>query len=401
MECNHSKIELINPFEIIRKYRCLECGEVMMCSCEKTVGCYFVPHQLGFGRVLSTQETIPVTIGFQDNICPKCRNEKVQPYPRKELYGSSSKIKRYYWREILFEYIRLFKEYADKEGIYQYDEAREKFTEELEKCKEQALINIKQLHKEKPLYAFNEPSQQEIINKYKVKVINYECTYAKSDSKKAAILYNKNIYTAEEYVQERFKEQGYKSTLLESVPIHVLFATFMYQVIEDLSDPRVRTCMFGDRTNRGKLIYANFPDDFGTSGYYERRENKIKDHLDEINYEKEELLWLFDYWVDNKYSGTLRQYLWAYKEEKIRIARLLIKILPGECIKNILYYLIKDYWNRYCGWPDILCYNENGYFLLEVKTGGDKLSEDQRNWIKGNHDELKMPFNLVKLHRKK
>ena len=249
------------------------------------------------------------------------------------------------------------------------------------------------------MYVFDEPSQKDIIENYQVEVINYKCTYKKSDTKKASILYKEQTYTAEEYVQERYKEQGYQVVLLESVPIHVIFATFMYQLIEDLSDPRVRVCMFGDRKEKGKLIYANLPDDFGTSGFYKRREKEIEKWLEEINYEKEELLWLFNYWVNDEYSGTLRQYLWAFKEEKIQIARLLVQILPGDCIKKILRYLIQDYFSRYCGWPDLFCYNNIEYLLLEVKTSGDKLSDDQRNWIKGNYQELKMPFKLIKLNR--
>lgn len=399
MRCLRSNRELINPYELIRKHKCLECGEVMMCSCDKELGQYYVPHQLGYGTSLNTQDHIPVTIGFQDNICPKCRNEVLPAYPRKGLYGSSSKIKRYYWREIQFEYIRLFKEYADKKGVYKYDEAIKKFPKEFASCKERALVFIKKIHEKRPLYVFDEPSQKDIIENYQVEVINYKCTYKKSDTKKASILYKEQTYTAEEYVQERYKEQGYQVVLLESVPIHVIFATFMYQLIEDLSDPRVRVCMFGDRKEKGKLIYANLPDDFGTSGFYKRREKEIEKWLEEINYEKEELLWLFNYWVNDEYSGTLRQYLWAFKEEKIQIARLLVQILPGDCIKKILRYLIQDYFSRYCGWPDLFCYNNIEYLLLEVKTSGDKLSDDQRNWIKGNYQELKMPFKLIKLNR--
>ena len=213
----------------------------------------------------------------------------------------------------------MFKEYADKKGVYKYDEAIKKFPKEFESCKERALVFIKKIHEKRPLYVFDEPSQKDIIENYQVEVINYKCTYKKSDTKKASILYKEQTYTAEEYVQERYKEQGYQVVLLESVPIHVIFATFMYQLIEDLSDPRVRVCMFGDRKEKGKLIYANLPDDFGTSGFYKRREKEIEKWLEEINYEKEELLWLFNYWVNDEYSGTLRQYLWAFKEEKIQI----------------------------------------------------------------------------------
>jgi hypothetical protein len=40
------------------------------------------------------------------------------------------------------------------------------------------------------------------------------------------------------------------------------------------------------------------------------------------------------------------------------------------------------------------------FFLLEVTSSNDKLSEDQKRWIKGNAAELGLPFKVVKIHRK-
>jgi hypothetical protein len=66
----------------------------------------------------------------------------------------------------------------------------------------------------------------------------------------------------------------------------------------------------------------------------------------------------------------------------------------------VLRYLLDDYWGRFCGWPDILFYQDDGsYFLAEVKSSGDKLSGDQKRWIADNHDRLGLPFRLVKIHR--
>jgi hypothetical protein len=35
----------------------------------------------------------------------------------------------------------------------------------------------------------------------------------------------------------------------------------------------------------------------------------------------------------------------------------------------------------------------------EVKSSGDRLSEDQRAWIKLNAEHLGLPFEIVKVHR--
>ena len=62
--------------------------------------------------------------------------------------------------------------------------------------------------------------------------------------------------------------------------------------------------------------------------------------------------------------------------------------------------MIKNYWDRYLGWPDLFIYNKNQYFFVEVKSSKDKLSDNQKNWIKGNYEELKFPFKLLKIHKK-
>ncbi len=80
-------------------------------------------------------------------------------------------------------------------------------------------------------------------------------------------------------------------------------------------------------------------------------------------------------------------------------ARQLIKILPPETVCQILRYLVNDYWGRYLGWPDLLAYRDKEYFFVEVKSSRDKLSPDQKDWIRGNYEELKLPFKMVKVHR--
>ena len=110
MECKHIKIVCLNPYETIRKYRCQDCNGVMMCACEEYIGKTFLPHQISEGCGLETKKRIQVDLGFQQNICEKCRGIPETAFPLAEIYGRSSKIHRYYWREITFEsYLRIGK----------------------------------------------------------------------------------------------------------------------------------------------------------------------------------------------------------------------------------------------------------------------------------------------------
>ena len=78
----------------------------------------------------------------------------------------------------------------------------------------------------------------------------------------------------------------------------------------------------------------------------------------------------------------------------------ILLVLAPKDVKKIIRYLLKDYWKRYLGWPDLLIYDEAGYFFVEVKSSKDKLSEDQKTWIAGNAKELHLPFKVVKVHRR-
>lgn len=98
-------------------------------------------------------------------------------------------------------------------------------------------------------------------------------------------------------------------------------------------------------------------------------------------------------------SEKLRQYLWAHRVSDVNRARRLIEVLPAETTIAILRYLVDNYWDRYVGWPDLLMWQDVRFMMVEVKSSSDKLSAEQMRWIGDNHDILKVPFRIVKLHR--
>lgn len=100
--CEHPDRVCLNQHELIRKYRCPDCGAVMMCACDEEFGRRFLAHQLNEGCELETQERIPVTHGFQPGICSECRGLPADQAPGAAIPGRTSKIKRYYWRELFF-----------------------------------------------------------------------------------------------------------------------------------------------------------------------------------------------------------------------------------------------------------------------------------------------------------
>lgn len=374
-----------------------------MCACEEEFARRLFPHQLSHATELDTRREMPVTLGFQKGICNTCRGLPEEAHPKAPIYGRTSKIVRYYWREIFFETLRRFEDWAHGQGHTDRLAARLEHQDVYNSIEREVIEEIKALHQRSPKYIFQEESQSEVLTKYQVEVVRLDGIYVKQAARGVAILDGDRAYSAEEFAALHFERLGYEVLFTESVPFHALFGIFMWLLIQDQADPKVKVITFGDRVAfdqgvKGKLIWTLLPEDFGTPGYALRRVTAIKEHFTLLSEQKEELLWTFDYWVEP--SADLRQYLWAHRPQDVTKAREIVSILPTDVTVRILEYLVADYWRRYCGWPDMLVHNQDEFFFAEVKSSKDKLREDQKNWIRGNSTELHLPFKLIKIHKK-
>lgn len=400
--CSHVKVDCINPYEIIRKYRCAACREVMICSCEEDFAKECLPHQISATRDLQTRERVPVTLGFQPLICNACRGLPEEACPRKPMHGSMSKVRRYYWREIQKSTIERFAQWAKQHTDTGWPRALAAHRDQYQKFRRLAIAEAKELHRRSPKYNYDERSQSEVLEEYEVPVVRLEAVYQRGPDGRAHLRSGDRLLTSEEFVAEEFQGQGYDVLFTESVPFHALFGVMMWLLIQDPADPRVQMVRFGDRFasdegRKGGMVHASLPEDFGSAGYAVRRAKAIREHLDFLARGKEEFLWTFDYWVEP--SAGLRQYLWAHRPDDIATAKGLLSILPAETVLRVLEYLVGNYWGRYCGWPDLLIHRKHDFCFAEVKSSKDKLSEDQKAWIQGNAEHLGLPFKLVKIHK--
>ena len=403
-ECNHEDIICLNPYEIIRKYQCASCKEVMMCTCEQDIANRYFPHQIGVATELKTKQDVLVTLGFQDDICNSCRGLPEELHPKAEIYRAASKIKRYYWREILFETTRVFGEWAVRHDYSDWLEAQRKHPNKYETIEKEVLEEIKKSHAISPKYIYQEESQSKVLSEHNVIIIDLHAVYIKNDIGQSEISEDGDSFSPEEYAARYFEKLGYEVLFTESVPFHCLFGTYMWLLIQHYSDSRNKIIEFESRTAFdkgfvGEMITTLLPEDFGAKGYSKRISNAIMEHFDTVlPREKNELLWIFDYWLEP--SEPVREYLWAHRKEAVNKARRLVEILPVEVIHKILRYLIDYYWKRYLGWPDLLVFKENEFMFVEVKSSKDKLSEDQKRWIKDNAVLLHLPFKIVNIHKK-
>ena len=393
--CAHTQVTCLNQYDLIRKYICETCQEVMMCACDEAHGRRFLSHQLNEGAWLNSRERIPVTIGFQIDICPECRGEKAIAAPKAPMHGATTKITRYYWREIYFETTRRF--YDSHPELDPNDVSVFSFPDERRAIEKEVISEFKALHEKNPKYEYSELTQQEVISKTNTEVILLIAEHVKTKSRKVGIKNGSKISTVEEFASDYFKAQGYQVIEAESVPFHVLFGIFMYIVIQDPDDEKGRVVQFGSRSDFDSgessegMITTILPEDFGTRGYYERQRELIKWHLNELD----DLDWLFDYWLE--YSYGFRQYLWAHREKDIDKAKQIMTILGLSNLRKVLEYMTMNYWKNFCGWPDLLIFRENDFFFVEVKSSNDKLSEDQKNWLIGNHEHMGFKIKIFKV----
>lgn len=395
--CEHPDRVCLNQHELIRKYRCPDCSAVMMCACDEEFGHRFLVHQLSEGCELETQVRLAMTQGFQPETCSECRGLPPDPAPGAAIPGRTSKIKRYYWRELFFAKLSA---QADWDGEHPdaSDDERRSAHARIEKT---ILEDIKALHASAPKYVFTEKSQADVIAQYGVEVEALRATYAKDAKKGAQIVSGDEVISAEEFADRHYSAQGWQVVHLESVPFHALFGVMLWMLIQDPADSRCRPVSFGDRNAFEERcekdpIWTHLPSDFGSKGYGTRRAGAIYRYSEKF-FVGEDLLWLFDYW--RSYSEGLRQYLWAHRDHDVIRARSLIEILPPATIVAILQYLVEDYWVRYLGWPDLLLHRDGEFKFVEVKSSNDRLSVEQKGWIADNHDILRLPFAIAKIHR--
>jgi hypothetical protein len=401
--CKHTNVKLISPHEFIRKYKCENCGGIMMCECDKDFAYRYLSHQISETTDGETFKRIKVTEEFQKDICNKCRNLPETPFPENPGYGSASKIKRYYWREIYFETTIRYHKWLVENGYKDDDSYRMDLWKtkrhEIEKI---VIQEFNTRHKINPKYDMTEESEAEFLKNNPVNILTLKAKIEPGDTKgmKSKINEAGKLYSPEEYAAKYLRSQGYGVILSESVPFHVLFATYMFLLIEDPADEQNQFVGFGDRIAfdkkvKGEIIHTFLPRDFGTKIYSKRRRKEINKHLKFIGKTKEEVISIFDYWLGT--SENFRQYLWAYKEEDVQKARDILNILSLKEFKSILKYLIENYWGRYLGWPDLFMWKEDKIEFAEVKARSDKLSPDQKRWIIDNSSILGFPFRIIKI----
>src|SRR5258706_12889620 len=160
--CVHESITCVNQYEIVRKYRCEACRGIMICACDEGFARTYLPHQINEAQEYATHRRMPVTLGFVANTCNACRGLPEEAFPKAASYGRTSKIARYYWREILRETLWRFGDWAVANGHRTWIEASGKHEGVRKEIERHVIADIKLAHEKNPRYDFAEESQRDI-----------------------------------------------------------------------------------------------------------------------------------------------------------------------------------------------------------------------------------------------
>jgi len=369
-----------------------------MCTCDRGFGERFLPYQLAHGTDLHSGLRVDVTLGFVPNVCNECRGLRPEPSPKAEIHGRTSKIVRYYWRELYFATTQRFADWLEQEG----GKAAVPRPQQVAKRKEiemEVLTELKDLHARTPKYTYGETPASQVLSECSVPIVNLSASYVNAPDGTRTLSNGLGTFgTVEGLVAAHYRQEGYDVIECESRPFHALFGIYMYLLIEDPADKLQRFIGFGRRSppvgDEAPQIWMNLPRDFGRPGYATRRADAIEEHLGMLEGQTD---WLFDYWLEP--SCDLRQYLWAHTPHDVDRARRLAKVLGDKTLITILRYLVSSYWAHYTGWPDLFAFKGDSYLFAEVKGSGDTLSEDQKRWVRGNATTIGLPFTLVRVHR--
>lgn len=406
MGCTHPTVQCLNQYEFMRKYRCQDCGKVLICTCEEKMALTFLPHQVSFGCELESQHRVSVD-GFAPQICAECRGESETPHPLAKIWGQKGKVERFYWREITKTYYQLLLDHYGNEfpfkSIVEHDAQCPDETRELQT---QAKQIWQQRHKVNPKYDTRERTQAEFLAAVSVPVREIAAPYQQIERAGQQVgkwlTDSGELLSAEELVADWYRDQGYEVLRCERKLVSIWVATFLGAAILDPADPNSATVMrhstlgWTPASRDTPMITFNLPEDFGALGYYERRRQVVDSWLIGMR-TAQDLTVLYDALLND--TVLIRDYLWVVDDVAVQLGRRALQIVPKQHVVAAVEWTIKDFWSRQPGWPDLLISTKDGFRFSEVKSPHDRLSQDQMNWFEWAVG-ASIPCELVRVKRR-
>lgn len=405
MVCSHISVECLNQYEYFRKFRCENCGAILLCECELVLAETFLPHQAFIGHEYGTGKRIPVTgIG---RVCAECTGGADLSFPRAEGHGQGGKVDRFYWHEIFKSYCEAvlahcggqfpFRDILDFEVVH---------PEIARQLKQQARKFWQDRHKRSPKYNTKERTQAELLNHISVPVRELQCEYRQIERETQTIgqwvAASGELVSVERVAQESFQAQGAIALACERRLISVWIATFLGIPIQDSGDPlsqiamRHSTIGWSMKNRKTPLIKFRMSTDFGSEHYYERRADVLNRCINELRVAADPVA-LYDELLPC--TELIRDYLWVADNRAVELGRRALGVIPQRIVAEAVSWAIQHFWDRQPGWPDFLVIDNKGFKFAEVKSPLDRLSQAQMKWFQWAVENA-VPCELLRIKRK-
>lgn len=217
------------------------------------------------------------------------------------------------------------------------------------------------------------------VPKGKLHFININAEELPSTSTKAKFSYNSKELFVEEVAMEYYRNQGYNAIWAENDYWWMIYALLFWDIIfmktdtctsVPMSDPRFEEHYALLTTHR----MMDMPHDFFKPTFYTVRKKHIDQRLRsfmklDISYEIEKSY--------NKHYGEFCRPIEDWDKFTLNELTIATKLLRSEQIISIMYMLVIDF-NRFrSGFPDLIVFNNNDFFFVEVKSKKDTLSQNQ------------------------
>lgn len=120
------------------------------------------------------------------------------------------------------------------------------------------------------------------------------------------------------------------------------------------------------------------PSDLHLPDFYEKRSDKIIEHLDSFD-SLESILTYMGAMYD-LHEGKANPFVF-WLPDSWDLARIIVEKIPLETMKEILHYISKDLSEHSRGFPDLFVWDGDSYEFVEVKSPTDNLSNRQLHWL--------------------
>lgn len=224
-------------------------------------------------------------------------------------------------------------------------------------------------------------------------IININCEKIENEERgKAKYKVENNEVFVEEAVIYNYQQNGYKAMWSENDYWWHLMGLLFWDIIfakiegavkvsvngfeEELS-PSINPIEF-NRYFEWTINNNGMPSDFFTNAFYKNRQMLIKNRIKELLNSDIEDIVIKSY---NKHYGKNFRMIENWNRFSIDQLLVAVRLVPTENLLKIIERILRNVTDNRSGLPDLIVYNDNTFFMAEVKGEKDKLSEQQRDWI--------------------